>query len=168
MTKRKNEAVQAAHEQNNGVGPDGIMILSTGVKAKLVPVAASLIQTVQNKIKTPPVPMWRNEDKGRDEPNPNDPAYLQAKEEAQEARGVAVIDALIMFGVELVDGLPDNKMWIRKLKAIGIEVDEADEFDVEFAYKKYICVSSDDLMKITQMAGVTGAAVQDRVATFPD
>jgi len=162
----KNPAVQAAREEKNGVGPDGILTLSTGVKARLVPVAASLIQTVQNKIKAPPVPTWRNEDKGRDEPNPNDPIYLEKKKEVEEERGMAVIDALIMFGVELVDGLPEDKLWIRKLKVVGIEIDEADEFDVDFAYKKYICVSSEDLMKITQLAGVTSEAVSKRVESF--
>lgn len=157
-----NPAVVTAKEN----GANEVGILSTGIRAKILPVSSSLIQEVTAKIKEPPIPMWHNEDKGRDEPNPNDPAYIEARAAAEMERGKAAMDAMIMFGVELTDPLPDDKKWIKKLEFVGIEVNEDDEFELEFAYKKYIAVGNTDLIAIGKRAGITQEAINQAAKSF--
>lgn len=164
----KAPAVKVAHQQKNNLPNDGIITLSTGDKARVVPVAANLIQKVRSQIKPPPVPMWYDENKGKDVENPNSPDYVQALKDLEQERGLAVVDALILFGVELLDGVPEDKSWLKKLALLKIEVDQDDPLDVEFAYKKYIAVSSDDLIKITKAAGLQTEAIQERLDSFRD
>jgi len=113
MSQNKSAAVKVAKEATLDATRE--VNLSTGVRAKLRPVATTLIDEVASRIKDPEVPMWHNPDKDRDEPNPNDPKYIAAKEEADRQRGIAVIDAVVMFGVELLDGVPDDG-WLGKLQ----------------------------------------------------
>jgi len=144
---------------------DDIIVLSTGYRARIVPVAPTLLQQVSAQFKEPPVPTWHNPDKGRDEPNPNDPDYLRTVQEVNEQRGLAVMDALILFGVELVDPIPEDG-WENKLRYLGIEVDTNDPLARELAFKKYVAVGNADLMEITRRAGITEEAVQEAAQMF--
>ena len=146
---------------------DVIVYLSDGNKARVLPVPAALIDEVSNRIPEPPVPMWHNQDAGRDEPNPDDPAYLAALRDMNRKRGIAAIDAMVMFGVELVDGLPQDEAWLKKLRmlerlgrldlsAYNIE----DLFDKEFLYKRYVAVDNIVLGKISEISGITPADVE--------
>ncbi len=150
----------------NAKDTDGSIILSTGIKGKILPVAASLVEEVTAKIKDPDVPMWYNKDKEREEPNPVDPVYLRQVGEADRKRGVAALDAMIMFGLELADPVPENGTWVKKLKWLGIEFDERDGFECEFAYKKYVACGSNDLIEISKLAGINQEAVEDAVKSF--
>jgi len=146
---------------------DGIVVLSTGVRAKISPVSASLIDEVTARVKDPVVPMWENPDKGRKEPNPSDPLYLAALNEAERERGKAAMDALVMFGVELVDPIPDDEEWLDKLKFLGVVEDEAlSPMARAFAYKKFIAVSAVDISKITGMSGIDNQELEQAEATF--
>jgi hypothetical protein len=166
LDQSTNPAVQAANEQTSET--DGIRVFSTGVRVRLKSVSASLIDDVRARIKDPVVPTVHDEEKDRDLQNPNDPAYLRALEEADEARAVAAVDAMIMFGVELVDEIPENTDWIKRLAMLGIEVDESNKFAVEFAFKKYIAVGTPDLPQVyTASAPVTTEGVAKAMAGFP-
>lgn len=145
---------------------DGSITLSTGIKGKILPVAASLVEEVTAKIKDPDIPMWYNEDKEREEPNPVDPAYLKEMSEANRKRGIIALDAMIMFGLELTDPVPEGGIWVKKLKWLGIEFDDQDEFEREFAYKKYVACGNNDLIEISKLAGITQEAVEDAVKSF--
>lgn len=145
---------------------DGGITLSTGIKGKILPVAASLVEEVTAKIKDPDIPMWYNEDKEREEPNPVDPAYLKEMSEASRKRGIIALDAMIMFGLELTDPVPEGGIWVKKLKWLGIEFDDQDEFEREFAYKKYVACGNNDLIEISKLAGITQEAVEDAVKSF--
>ena len=92
-----------------------IITLSTGIRVRIVPVAAHLIDEAMFEIKDPAVPK-QDLGKGREEPNPLDPAYRQALADAEHARGIAASDTLIFMGVELVDGMPEDDEWLKKLK----------------------------------------------------
>lgn len=159
----KNPAVLAAKDESK---QDEIKILSTGIRAKILPVSASLIQEVTTRIKSPKIPMWHNENKNRDEPNPADPDYIAECENANTKRGQAAMDAMIMFGVELVDELPNDKNWIKKLNFIGIKVNEDDNFELEFAYKKYIAVGNIDLMMVGKTTGISQEAISQAAESF--
>lgn len=171
MDKQKSAAVQVAKEK--AASEEKITTLSTGVRAILVPVAASLIQAVTSKIKDPEIPIWHDPDKDRDVPNPTDPTYLKQIQEASEARAMAAVDASVMFGIELVDDIPDNG-WDKKLQYLErlghlnlTEFDFSDELDRDFLYKRYIAVGSDDLIKIARMGGLQPDDLDAADASFP-
>jgi hypothetical protein len=145
-----------------------IITLSTGVRAKLVPVSASLIDEVTAQVKNPLPPMWMNEQKGREEPNPSDPEYLQKLEDTERERGVKAMDALVMFGVELVDGVPEDDVWLSKLQFLGVvEADrELSPMEREFLYKKHVALSAVDISEVTKMSGISAEEVEIAEATF--
>jgi len=149
--------------------------LSTGVVVKLQPVSASLIEDIRNAIKMPPVPTVWIEAKDREEENPNDPRYVEAVQETESKRAVATLDALVTFGVELVNGLPENDSWIKKLKRLermsGLDLtgfDLDDDFDLEFLYKRYVAVAGADLELIQGLHGYRPLEVARARATFLD
>lgn len=160
-------AVVVAEKMADDSEETKVITLSTGVKAILTPVSASLIDEVTARVKDPEVPMWMNEDKGREEPNPSDPRYLAELENAERERGKAAMDALVMFGVQLVDPIPEDNEWLSKLKFLGVVEDkELSPMEREFAYKKYIAVSATDIGKITGMSGVASEELAQAEATF--
>jgi len=152
---------------------DQPVTLSTGVRAYVRPVAASLIDEVTARIRDPDVPTWHNPDKDRDEPNPNDPAYLRGLEDANRQRGIAAIDALVMFGVDLVDGLPEDDSWLAKLRYLEkrghldlSSYDMDDQTDLEFLFKRFVAVASPDIALISMRSGVQGEAVAQAARSF--
>ena len=130
------------------------VVLLTGARATLHPVSPALIQDVQVSIQNPPVPVFHNEEKGRDEENPMDPAYLAALERAEVERTQAVMDAQIMMGVELAPGFVVPPNWVKRLKRLGLEFDEKDPDEVEFTFKKY-GVSNAHLILLGKLSGIS-------------
>lgn len=167
----KSPAVAVAHE--NLSEEDGFVTLSNGARAMIRPVSISLITEVSNRVKDPEVPTFYNEEKGRDEPNPNHPSYIRALQEAENRRGIASLDAMVMFGIELVDGLPKDEKWIKKLRtmerigALDLSVyDLEDDIDKEFLYKRFIAVGTEDLAKISRASGISQEAVESAEKSF--
>jgi hypothetical protein len=154
MTDSKNPVVEVAKEAQQP-SDDGVVTLSTGIRARLHPVSAALMSDVTARVKDPEVPTWFNEKKGRDERNPNDPAYRDALQQAQQKRGNVAMDAMAMFGVELVDGLPENNGWVTKLRLLGITFDFNDPVECEFYYKKHIALGNEDWAKVGQLSGIS-------------
>lgn len=171
-------AVELEHTENNAspvvkvarrraqAGNDAEQLLSTGIRARLVPVAAALVEEAMAEVKDPPIPKWHNPDKDREEDNPSDPGYLDALAEARRQRGLAAIDTAIMFGVELLDGLPEDDSWIKKLKFLEKRgrislagYDLEDQIDLEFVYKKFIAVGGADYGLLGGISGISAAEV---------
>jgi hypothetical protein len=164
----KEEAKRLARGQG-----DDIFALSTGVRVRLRPVSSSLVEEMKGAIKMPDVPVVWIEAKEREEENPNDPRYIQAVEEANSKRADAIFDALVTFGVELVDGLPEDETWIKKLKLLerrgkldlsGFDLN--DDFDLEFLYKRYVAVAGADLEIIGGLHGFRPLEVARARAMF--
>jgi hypothetical protein len=65
------------------------------------------------------------------------------------------MDAMAMFGVELVDGLPENNGWVTKLRLLGITFDSNDPVECEFYYKKHIALGNEDWAKVGQLSGIS-------------
>jgi hypothetical protein len=152
---------------------DEITVLSTGVRVKLHPVSSALIEDLKAVIPYPEVPVVHIEDKDRDEENPNDPTYLAQVEETNRKRGDAALAGLLEFGVELIDGLPEDDTWIKKLNRLAKKrqldlsgFDLNDEFDKEFLYKRYVAVAGDDLRMIAPLHGLNPLGVARARATF--
>lgn len=151
-----NEAVTVKKREQTG---DEARTLSTGVRARLRPVGQGLIQDALVLIKRPPVPLWYNEDKERDEPNPADPDYRAELEKFVVKQFRATFDTLALFGVELVDGMPEDDKWLRKLKLAHkrgtldlSEFDLEDEVDREFLYIRYIALADEDYPLISSLS----------------
>jgi hypothetical protein len=151
------------------------MELSTGYRARLVPVAGFLLTEVASRIQDPEVPMWANPDKeGRQEPNPSDPAYLRAMAAAERRRAEAVIDAMLLFGVEIEGDIPDQGQWLPKLQKMvklgHLDLDGfslEDPLDAEFLFKRYVAVAAGDLQEIMKRSGVTQEAIAQAAKSFP-
>jgi hypothetical protein len=182
MTKRqlkRNPAVKAAKRQSNlGLSNDPIL-LSSGYWVRVRPVSAHLIDGAQAQVKDPEIPSVYIEEKGREEENPNDPVYLRALERVDVDRSLAATDAMILFGVELINEdetpfeLPPDEQWLTKLRLLekkGIfdlsEFDFDDELDKEFAFKKLVVITAVDLPLIAMANGVQGADIENALDTF--
>lgn len=165
------DTVKALKETETGPGE---VTLSTGVRVRLRPVPVWLVQETQNHVQDPDVPTWHNPDKDRDEPNPNDPAYLATLKEAQVKRAEAGTDILVLYGIELIDGVPPDADWIPRLrfacKCMGYDVlkdyDLTDPIERAFVYSKYVAMGNDDWIKLGQIAGLNGEDVNRAVASF--
>ena len=139
---------------------DAEVVLSTGIRVKLCPVSSSLVEELRSSVKMPDVPVVYIEAKDREEENPNDPIYIGLVQEAMRKQSDAMLDALILFGIELLDGLPDDNGWLDRLKFIEKRgtldlsgFDLSNDFDLEFLYKRYVAVAGADLSMISQLHG---------------
>jgi hypothetical protein len=156
----KAQVKDAAKRIARGQGESEEVTLSTGVVVRLKPVSSSLVEEMRNAIDMPEVPKVWIEAKEREEENPNDPRYIAAIEETNSKRAEAVFDALCIFGVELVDGLPEDDSWIKQLRLLERRgsmdlsgFDLKDEFDLEFLYKRYVAIAGADLNLISGLHG---------------
>jgi hypothetical protein len=175
MTKKKSEvsaAVKVARKKDSFDATVEIT-LTTGVRARLKPVAASLIDEAVATVELPEIPVWHNPDKGRDEANPNDPTYIRELGETDRKRGIAAIDTMIMVGVELIDGLPEDGKWLEQLKLLekrgrldlsGYDLES--EIEKEFVYKRYFAMSAEDLAVLSQISSVKEEDITDAVKSF--
>jgi hypothetical protein len=143
-----------------GQGDSEIITLSTGVVVRLKPVSSSLVEQMKSAIPMPDVPVVFIKEKQREEENPNDPRYLKQVEEVNQRRSDAILDALCIFGIELVDGLPEDDAWLKNLKRLerrGVldlsGFDLEDEFDLDLLYKRNIAIAGDDLSILGALAG---------------
>jgi hypothetical protein len=130
------------------------------VRVKAIP--AAIISDVTNRIPDPEIPVWHNKEYDRDESNPNDPAYLKAKESVDRKRGEAMIDATVMFGIDLPDGVPPTDEWLPKLKFMEKRnqvdlsgYDLTDSLEVEFVFKRYIIANIALINYIQKISSVT-------------
>ena len=105
--------------------------------------------------------MWFNPEKEQEEPNFMHPDYIEAQTEAERKRSDAALDAALLFGVKLVDGVPEDDSWIANLKYMekrgSIDLsdwDLDDEFEREFIYKRYVAMAGDDFTLIAELSGV--------------
>jgi len=151
-----------------------VVTLSTGYRARIKPVGASLIDDAVAQIENPPVPTYMDEAKGREEENPHDPKYLRDLKDAERKQAQVAMDAMVMFGIQLVDGVPDDDTWLRQLtfyaKRSGLDLSEYDlddPLEKEFLFKKYIATGTMDLLEVGRRAGLRREDVADAVKSFP-
>lgn len=174
MSSNPSPAVDAAKSISNRDGNDNVLTLPSGDRIKIIPVSATLIDEVVSRVDDPEVPIFHNPDKDRDEPNPNDPKYLRDVAAAERKRGIAAMDAMVMFGIDLIDGVPPKDQWLKKLKVMEkmghvnlSAYDMDDPIDREFLYKRYILSDANLLNMIGRASGVAAEDVQRAERSFP-
>jgi len=166
----ENPAVKAAKALKR---ESEILTLSTGVRVQLRPVGVGLIRDAVTHVKEPEIPKVYDETKGREIENPTDPAYLAALEETRRKREEAGLDALMLFGAELVDGLPEDETWLERLRYLEKKgyldlsgFDLEDPLDREMLYKKYVAFGSQDLVALATASGIGREEVQAAIDSF--
>lgn len=171
-SNKKSPAVDVAKDFAAS-SPDTAIMLPSGVRIQIAPVSAALIEAVSSRVKDPAVPIIFNQDKNRNEEYPLDPAYVAELSDTSRRRAVASMDALYMFGIELIDGLPKDNGWINKLKFLEkhgdldlSEYDLDDVMDQEFLYKRFIVGSADVIGKITKISGMSPEEVAEAETSF--
>jgi hypothetical protein len=110
---------------------------------------------------------------GREEENPLHPAYLRAVDEANHLRGTRTTEALMLFGVELLDAMPPDAEWLPKLRYLegrGMlnleDYDLNDPIEKELCYKSFIAITAPDLMLVTMASGLTEQEVAQAEDSF--
>lgn len=170
ITELKSPAIAIAKKNARPKEQDEIVTLSTGVRAIIKPVSASLIEEASSSVKDPPIPVYYDENKGRNELNPLDPEYNKQLEEAAKLRGFAALDTMILFGLILIDEIPPLEEWLPRLQFLqkrgrislaGYDMD--DMLDREFVYKKYIAIAAQDLTMLSDFT----SAVRRAEDSFP-
>lgn len=168
-----NRSAKVLARAKTPAGFSEVVTLSTGVRVRLQPVSSILIEECRASIEPPEPPTIWIEEKQRFEENPNDPVYLAAlrRHEVDVAR--ATIDALILFGVELVDPLPDMTEIIKKLRLLekgGLLdlsiLDLDDELDRTFLYLRYVAFAGADLALLSGLHGVNPEGVSRARRSF--
>lgn len=149
--------------------------LSSGVVMRPRRVPNLLFAEVVSRFKAPKVPRFHNPDTGREEENPSDPAYTEAFNEYQAQLSMAIIDAMILMGTEVVS-VPrtmeraEDDLWTRKLKALGVPITD-DPLVRYLAWVKYYAAEGQDdvqtiMTAVGRMSGVSEEDVNDAVSQF--
>ncbi len=160
---------------------NGIIQFSTGYLVRITSVSASIIEEAQASVEYPEVPTWYNENSKRDEENPNHPEYLKALADVEKAKTMMAIDAMILFGVDVVneDGtdydIDTNDKWFKRLRLMikrnmiqADQFDLEDDLDIEWMFKKYIVVGAPDLELVARASSLSEEDVQEASVTFQD
>ena len=163
------DVAQEAARENT----EEVITLQSGCKARYVPVAPALLQEVNTRIKEPPVPLFKRED-GKTVENPTAPEYLKALRETANARSEAMMDIMVLMGVDLIDPVPDDEKWLPKLKYLEKKGRlDLSEFDLtvplerEYVFKRFIAVGKKDLEEIIKRMGLTEEDIRKSEDTFP-
>jgi len=106
--------------------PDNTFRLSSGVVLRAVRIAPLRLDAIQRQFKEPEPPEETLPD-GRKIKNPDHPDYKKAVAAFKEEQGMAMLDAMIMFGTEFVsapNGMsgPDDNAWIEEMAIVGVKV----------------------------------------------
>jgi len=165
------EAVTVAKKRSSE--EDGIVTLSTGVRARLHTVSQAIIQDAVALLQQPHPPMWYNPEKEREEPNPVDPDYLAALNRYEAKQYQITFNTFAMFGVELVDGIPEDDGWLKKLMLLDrvgtIDLSKFDlehPIDLEYLYKRYIAMGNEDYILVSVKSGISQEEIRRAADSF--
>jgi hypothetical protein len=153
---------------------DDIITLASGVRVRLHPVSNVLIRDIQNRIPFPKPPIWHDPSTDRDEDNYTHPDYVKALQERNNEINSQQINAYVILGFDLVDGVPDKSTWLPKLKMLerlGVislrDFDLEDDGDLEYLYRRYIATPTvPEIDMITDLSQLTPEEIAKQRASF--
>jgi hypothetical protein len=173
-TKISDKVIDAVENSGNGTS-HGIITLSTGVQLQCRKISPLLMTDVMRQFQKPRVPMFYNEDLGREEENPNDPIYIENLDNYNRDMSLAILDTMIVAGtsikyvpedVENVDGTE----WRETMEAAGIKITENKKRTYLFWVKHVAATSDTDtgiiMEGVGRMSGVAASDVDSAVKQF--
>ena len=170
MSGKLNPAVEAARETNTDE-----RVLDSGVCVRIHRIPQLLIDDAVNRVKAPTVPYVFDSEKGYEIPNENDPRYLAALEQHERDQSQAAVDAVILWGVELVGDMPKDEDWLPKLQFYAKRgrvdlsgFDFESKLEKEFVFKRYVALSAKELGELLpeMISGVTEEDVAKATESF--
>lgn len=162
--------------KDEGDQESNLIPLSSGVVLERIPVPRAMLMDIWRKYKEPEIPTFFNEDKQRNEENPNDPDYIKALEDFNVQVTFAMLDIGIVFGTK-IHSLPKDFVnpyspeWVDTCNVLGLEVPENDKIKY-LKWVKYIAAPTEgDLVAISNGVlpnyGVRQTTVEQAIETFP-
>jgi len=161
-------AVRARNQKH-----EGTVSLSTGVMIRVRPVANLIVADIARGFPEPKPPKVYIEEKAREDVNPNDPDYLKALNDRQTEMAMAINDAFLLMGTEIIsvpDDVPkvEDAAWVARLAILGIKSPE-DEYSRYLAWLKYIAAPlATDVIALIRGVGDLSAVSEDEVQAVAD
>lgn len=176
------DAVSRAIDRIKRRGRFADFTLTNGIELTIKPVPPLLLQAVQEEFQQPDPPVVWMEEKGRDEPNPNDPTYVKEVEALETRQTVATNDLLLAVGTEvkhIPEGYvgPEDDSWIEGVEFAGrltgtdIKVDRDDKVKRYLAWLRFYALETGpDITLATSLpmslAGLREGEVQEVMDSF--
>lgn len=155
-------ALEVAKEMRDAEKQDGVFTLTTGIRIRYTDLNPAIFTEILSKMRPPKPPKVFIENKGRMEDNPLDPTYLGEMDNWQGERANALMETFALLGVELVDGLPEDRIWLKKLQMLerlgrlDLSVyDLDDEMDLTFLFIKNVAFGPEDWGAVFKAFNVT-------------
>lgn len=157
---------------------EGHIHLSTGVVLGVQPFPKLFIKKLYDRYEKqkPKVPIVMNDQKGREEPNPADPDYLEALEQHDLGLLFAVNDLAIMkgtFPIHIPDTVTpiEDDSWVEEQAYFGIDVPNNKSLRY-LSWVTFVAAPTDeDHLKLSRalskLMGITEEAVAAEMNSFP-
>lgn len=150
--------------------------LSNGIVLSIKAVPPQALRAAASKEKAPKPPTVYIEDKGREEPNPNDPDYLDSLLVYQANQVYRVVNVMMLLGTKILhlpeDILhPDSDEWYEPLQALDIDVPLENKSVRYLSWLRLYAIETaydmrDIMQLLTVKSGVTEIEVQKAVDAF--
>lgn len=156
--------------------------LTNGILLGLKPVPPLLIEAVNNEFKLPEPPTVYLDEKGRDEPNPNDPEYQKELKRLEEVQNLAITDLILGVGTRAIsvpEGyfMPEDDGWVasvefaNQLSGVTLKVDAEPGIRRYLQWLRFYAIeSSTDLALVTglplRLAGIREGEIEEVVDSF--
>lgn len=165
-------------EKEQKTGSDGNIHLSSGVVLRAKKVPPLILSKIDEKYPEPTMPTVRDEDRGRNIPNPEDPSYLRAIDDNNRKKGTAIIDVLAGLGTEIVSVPEDfpkhtDTEWADNLIVFGISDVPEKGVGRYLAWLRYVVIQTpEDLAQIARKSaaslGIAESEVSAAISGFSD
>lgn len=176
------DAVSRALDRITRSGRFAEFTLTNGIVLNLKPVPPLLIQAVSKEFKTPEPPIVYIEEKGRDEPNPNDPGYRRELEQLAEDQNTATNNLVLAVGTSVKsvpEGYfrPEEDGWIAsiefasKVSGKEIKINRDDEIERYLCWVRFYAIESLGDMVLAQslpgyLSGIREGEVDEVLESF--
>lgn len=147
----------------------------SGYRVKLVPVAANVLREAQSRIPDATTRTFTNPTDGKEYENPAHPEYIAEVKLVQEERTKASMNVMVLFGMELLDDIPEDNEWLERCRFAKLiteeEYKEAISVDGkymrEMLFKTYVVSDFTIINQIASMSGVTQEMIAEARDSFP-
>jgi len=164
----------AEAEQRGAISPQAEFVtLSTGIVLRTLEVNPYMLRMIELQWPEPQPPIVMIEDKGRAEPNPDDPQYLDDHTAWEALKGEAGMNYMLLAGTRVESipaGMygPGDDGWLDVLDLIGLPTDFSSETRRYMAWlRSYaLATATDYLLAASAVARRTGVAEEDVQASL--